>query len=88
MGFNFIQWDMGLKLIGKLVDFFLTLSVEGNLIIKFMNCSWFDEQIHLWSQILIERKREVPSPPTPGSAIKNTYQNFMENELSTFSCKY
>ena len=54
MGFNFIQWDVGLKLIGKLVDFFLTLSVEGNLIINFMNCSWFDKQIHFWSQVLIE----------------------------------
>ena len=70
MGFNFIQWDVGLKLIGKLVDFFLTLSIEGNLIINFMNCSWFDKQIHLWSEILIEQKREVPSPPPLDPLLK------------------
>ena len=79
MGFNLIDWEVGLKIIGKIAEVFLALTVEGKLKINFMNCSWFDKQIDLWSQILIERKREV-TPPTPGSTIKNTYQHFMEND--------
>ena len=80
MGFNLIDWEVGLKIIGKIAEVFLALNVEGKLIINFMNCSWFDKQIDLWSQILIEQKREVTPSSTPGSAVKNTYQHFMEND--------
>ena len=78
--FNLIDWEVGLKIIGKIAKVFLALNVEGKLIINFMNCSWFDKQIDLWSQILIEQKRAVTPSSTPGSTVKNTYQHFMEND--------
>ena len=48
--------DVGLKLIGKLADFFLTLSVEGKLIIYFINFSLFHKQLHLFIHVPAHRK--------------------------------
>ena len=72
MGFNLIDWEVGLKIIGKIAKVFLALTVEGKLIINFMNCSWFDKQIDLWSQILIEQKREVTPPPPLDPLLKTS----------------
>ena len=34
MGFNLIDWEVGLKIIGKIAKVFLALTVEGKLIIN------------------------------------------------------
>ena len=43
MGFNLIDWEMGLKIIRKIAEVFLAVTAEGKLTINFMNCSWFDK---------------------------------------------
>ena len=82
MGFNFIDWDVGLKLIGKLADFFLMLSVEGKLINYFLNCSWFNKPplVHWKGYVLKKFEMKISKQMKLSEYLNYNYEHFMEND--------